>query len=182
MQYGGDVLRQGPFLSAIHAIDAVNDRLESPAERLLRRGGTRSSYLVLPLFALANAGVILSIDIFETHQELVQAIIAGLVIGKPLGMTLFAVFAVAIGIPTKPKSYSWRHVTGATALAGIGFTMSVFVAEQAFVSQDDFAAAKIGVFAASVLAALVGATLLWHDSSKNKNTKYWFEQMKLPNC
>ncbi len=166
MRYGGDALRLGPSLPAISAINAVHDRLESSAARLLRQGGTQSSYIVLPLFALANAGVVMSMDLFSTHSGLVLAIMGGLVIGKPLGMTAAAAFAVQIGIATKPDAYSWRHLIGATALAGIGFTMSLFVAGQAFGNEADFAAAKIAVFAASVLAACVGAALLWQGSNR----------------
>ncbi len=168
MRYGGDVLRQGPSLPAINAIDTVHDRLESPAARLLRHGGTRSSYVVLPLFALANAGVVISMDMFGTHFGLVLAIVVGLVVGKPLGMTAAAALAVRTGIATKPDAYSWRHLIGATVLAGIGFTMSLFVAGQAFASENDFAAAKIAVFTASVLAAFVGAALLWRNPTKNE--------------
>ena len=167
MRSGGDVLRHGPSLPAISAIDAVHDRLESPAARLLRHGGTQSSYVVLPLFALANAGVVMSMDVFGTHSGLVLAIMVGLVIGKPLGMATAALLAVRLGLATKPDAYSWRHLVGATALAGIGFTMSLFVAGQALESAADFAAAQIAVFAASVLAACVGTALLYSGSGKS---------------
>ncbi|CAH1198182.1 Na(+)/H(+) antiporter NhaA [Candidatus Nitrotoga sp. BS] len=167
MRYGGDVLRLGPSLSAISALDAVHDRLESPADRLLRQWGNRSSYVVLPLFALANAGVVMSTDIFETHSGLVLAIMTGLIIGKPLGMGAAAAIAVRMGIARKPDAYTWRHLIGAAALAGIGFTMSLFVAGQAFASEEDFAAAKIAVFAASVIAACVGTALLYSAPAKS---------------
>lgn len=166
MRYGDDVLRQGPSLPAINTINAIHDRLESPAARLLRQVGTRSSYVVLPLFALANAGVVMSVDIFETHFGLELAIIVGLVVGKPLGMTAAAALAVRIGIATKPDAYSWLHLIGATSLAGIGFTMSLFVAGQAFASESDFSAAKVAVFAASVLAACIGTALLWRGTNE----------------
>lgn len=168
MRYGGDVLRDGPSLPALNAIDTVHDRLESPAARLLRQGGTRSSYVVLPLFALANAGVVMSMDVVGTHSGLMLAIVAGLVIGKPLGMAAAAALAIRTGIASKPDAYSWRHLIGATALAGIGFTMSLFVAGEAFESEADFAAAKVAVFAASIIAACLGAALLWRDSSETK--------------
>jgi Na+:H+ antiporter, NhaA family len=81
---GGEVLRHGPSAPAMRALDAIHDRLESPADRLLRNAGARSSYLVLPLFALANAGVALRIDTFGGRERLMAAILAGLVVGKPL--------------------------------------------------------------------------------------------------
>ena len=157
----GEVLRSGPSLPALRALDAIHDRLESPADRLLRHAGARSSYLVLPLFALANAGVALSSEVWSAHQPLLLAIMTGLVIGKPLGLLSASALAVRLGVAVKPDEYSWRQLGGAGALAGIGFTMSLFIAGQAFPIGSDFAAAKIGVFAASILSALIGVALLW---------------------
>jgi Na+:H+ antiporter, NhaA family len=159
---GGEVLRHGPSLPTLRAIEEIHDRLESPADRLLRRGGAQSSYVVLPLFALANAGVVVSAGAWAEHQALMLAIMAGLVIGKPLGLLGAAALAVWLGLAVKPEAYSWRQVAGAGALAGIGFTMSLFIAGQAFPAEDDFAAAKIAVFAASVLSAAIGTVLLWN--------------------
>jgi NhaA family Na+:H+ antiporter len=159
--HGGDVLRRGPSLPALQALDAIHDRLESPADRLLRHMGARSSYLVLPIFALANAGVAISEDVLGGHEPLMLAIIAGLVVGKPLGILLAAVLAVAAGLAVKPADYTWRQLAGAGALAGIGFTMSLFIAGEAFPAAEDFAAAKIAVFAASVISAILGVVLLW---------------------
>ncbi|MGH6947578.1 MAG: Na+/H+ antiporter NhaA [Kiloniellales bacterium] len=158
---GGEVLRHGPSLPVLHALDAIHDRLESPAARLLRHAGSRSSYLVLPLFALANAGVALTVAVVSGHQQLMLAIVVGLAIGKPLGMVSVSALTVWLGIAVKPEEYSWRQLAGAGTLAGIGFTMSLFIAGQAFPVAADFAAAKIAVFVASVLSAVVGVTLLW---------------------
>lgn len=158
--HGGEVLRHGPSTPALRALDAIHDRLESPADRLLRHAGARSSYLVLPLFALANAGVVIAPDVLEGRGMLVLAIAAGLVLGKPLGMLGAAALAVRLGVALKPAEYSWLQLAGASALAGIGFTMSLFIAGQAFADPGDFAAAKIAVFAASIASALLGAGLL----------------------
>jgi NhaA family Na+:H+ antiporter len=160
----GEVLTHGPSAPALHALDAIYDRLESPADRLLRHAGARSSYAVLPIFALANAGVVINLDVFSGHGWLMAAIVAGLVIGKPLGVFLAAAAAVRAGVAVKPAEYTWRQLAGAGALAGIGFTMSLFIAGQAFPSATDFSAAKIAVFAASVLSAIVGTALLWGAS------------------
>jgi NhaA family Na+:H+ antiporter len=161
----GDVLRHGPSLPALRALDAIHDRLESPADRLLRHAGARSSYVVLPLFALANAGVALTADALRGHEALMLAILAGLVLGKPLGMVSVSALAVWLRIASKPAAYSWRQLCGAGALAGIGFTMSLFIAGQAFPTEQDFAAAKIAVFAASVLSAVIGVAVLWKARS-----------------
>jgi NhaA family Na+:H+ antiporter len=127
----------------------------------LRHAGARSSYVVLPLFALANAGEVMTTDVVSGHQPLMLAIMAGLVIGKPLGMLSASAIAVWLGVAVKPDAYSWRQVAGAGALAGIGFTMSLFIAGQAFPAASDFAAAKVAVFAASVLSSIIGVALLW---------------------
>jgi NhaA family Na+:H+ antiporter len=157
----GEVLRHGPSVPTLRALDAIHDRLESPADRLLRHAGARSSYLVLPIFALANAGVSMATEVISGHQTLMLAIIIGLTLGKPLGLVGASALAVRLGIATKPAAYSWRQLAGAGALAGIGFTMSLFIAGQAFPVEVDFAAAKIAVFIASVLSAAIGAGLLW---------------------
>jgi Na+:H+ antiporter, NhaA family len=158
--HGGEVLRHGPSTPALRALDAIHNRLESPADRLLRRAGARSSYLVLPVFALANAGVALRIDTFSGRERLMAAIIAGLVVGKPVGIMLASALAVVTRLALKPEAYSWAQLAGAAALGGIGFTMSLFIAGEAFRSGADFEAAKIAVFIASVLSAIIGVTLL----------------------
>ena len=160
--HGGEQLRRGPSAPALEALDAIHDRLESPADRMLRVVAPRSSYLVLPVFALANAGVAVGTDVFSRHGLLVLAIMSGLVIGKPLGFVLASVLAVRLGLAQKPGAYSWRHLAGAGALAGIGFTMSLFIAGQAFPLAGDFAVAKIAVFAASVLSSVLGVAVLWN--------------------
>lgn len=158
----GEVLRHGPSLPAMRALDAIHDRLESPADRLLRNAGGRSSYVVLPLFALANAGVAITTDALVGHEPLMLGIIVALVIGKPLGLVSASAIAVWLGIATKPDEYSWRQLIGAGALAGIGFTMSLFIASQAFPTESDFAAAKIAVFAGSIASAILGVAILWN--------------------
>jgi NhaA family Na+:H+ antiporter len=166
---GEDVLRHGPSLPALRALDQIHDRLESPADRFLRHVEPWSSYLVLPLFALANAGVVISMGVIGGHEPLIAAIAAGLVIGKPVGLVGAAALAVWSGAAVKPQEYSWTQLTGAGALAGIGFTMSLFIAGQAFSAETTFAAAKIAVFAASVIAAMIGVAILWWAGRKEEN-------------
>jgi NhaA family Na+:H+ antiporter len=161
-EHEGEVLRHGPSLPTLRALDAIHDRLESPADRMLRQVAPRSSYAVLPLFALANAGVVMSLGVLNGHESLMLAIVGGLVIGKPLGLVLACVVAVKLGWAVKPHEYSWRQLVGAGALAGIGFTMSLFIAAQAFPDESAFAAAKIAVFLASVISAVLGVGILWN--------------------
>ena len=117
---------------------------------------------MLPVFALANAGVVIAAQAWGAHGMLMAGIICGLTIGKPVGFLLASWLAVKAGVAEKPNAYSWRQLLGAGALAGIGFTMSLFIAGQAFPVGEDFAAAKIAVFAASVLSAIIGVAILWN--------------------
>lgn len=160
-EHGGEQFRHGPSAPALRELDQIHDRLESPADRLLRHVAPRSSYLVLPVFALANAGVVIAAEALAGHGMLMAAIICGLTIGKPAGFLLASWLAVKLGVAEKPVAYSWRQLIGAGALAGIGFTMSLFIAGQAFPVASDFAAAKIAVFIASVASAAVGVAILW---------------------
>jgi Na+:H+ antiporter, NhaA family len=158
----GEVLRSGPSVPTLQALDAIHDRLQSPADRLLRYAGARATYVVLPIFALANAGVAILPEVISGRQILMLAIIVGLTIGKPLGLLGASAIAVRLGIATKPVAYTWRQLAGAGALAGIGFTMSLFIASQAFPVDFDFAASKIAVFIASVLSVAIGTAILWN--------------------
>ncbi|MFS8609105.1 MAG: Na+/H+ antiporter NhaA [Gammaproteobacteria bacterium] len=154
-------LRHGPSEPALRALDAINDRLMSPNERLLRTVFPQSSFIVLPIFALANAGVEMTSEVLAGHGALILAISLGLVVGKPLGFLAAAALAVRLGVAEKPEGYSWRQLAGAGALAGIGFTMALFIAGQAYALETEFAAAKIAVFAASSVSAAIGIALLW---------------------
>src|SRR5690606_967069 len=151
---------------ALRALDAINDRLMSPTERLLRTVAPQSSFVVLPLFALANAGVELSDAVIAGHESLMLAIAAGLVIGKPVGFFLLSMLAVRRGVAAKRRGYPWRQVAGAGSLAGSGFTMALFIAGQAYELETEFAAAKVAVFAASSVSALLGVVLLWKPAAE----------------
>src|SRR5690606_15660892 len=135
------------------------------ADKLLRSVEPLSSYLVLPIFALANAGVIIAPSVFEGNWQFMLAIILGLVAGKPIGVFAGAWIASALKIADKPSSYSWRQLLGAGAIQGIGFTMSIFIASLAFTAED-FPAAKIAIFIASFVAAVLGTMILWRKEKE----------------
>jgi NhaA family Na+:H+ antiporter len=160
-RHGSEDMRHKLSNAALRAIDAIYDRLESPAARVLRHVELRSSYIVLPIFAFANAGVTITPGLLDGRGGLVLAIVAGLVIGKPAGLLAASYVAVKLGLARKPEAYRWDQVLGAGCLAGIGFTMSLFIAGQSFFVPADYDAAKIAIFGASVLAATLGAAVLW---------------------
>jgi NhaA family Na+:H+ antiporter len=159
--HAGEAMRPGPSEPALRTLDAIHDRIEAPADKLLRSVEPWSSYVVLPIFALANAGVAWSLGVFEGHGRLMCAITLGLVLGKPVGIVLAAWLAVLSGIADKPVAYSGRQLCGAGALGGIGFTMSLFIAGEAFPDRADYAAAKIAIFLASLIAGALGVLILW---------------------
>jgi NhaA family Na+:H+ antiporter len=165
-QRGPEEMRHLLSAGSLKAIDAIHDRMESPAARLLRHVEIRSSYIVLPIFAFANAGVTIGPGLLDGRGGLVLAIVAGLVVGKPLGLFGASYIAVKAGLATKPDAYRWDQVLAAGCLAGIGFTMSLFIAGQSYPLQSDFDAAKIGIFIASIIAAMLGVGLLWWSSRK----------------
>ena len=159
------------FESGIHAtIAGVAMGLLTPAPvaaKLQRQLLPLTTFVVVPLFALANAGVRIDVDSLGSHgpRTVLLAVVAGLVVGKIVGVTAFAWLAVRLGLGHLPAELSWAHVVGVAAVAGIGFTVSLFVADLAFVHSAELdAAAKTGVMVASVIAALLGGALLWRSA------------------
>lgn len=171
--HSNEQYRRGPSVAALEALDAIHARLESPADHMLRGMAPRSSYLVLPVFALANAGLSLTtLNVINSeHVVLALAIICGLVIGKPVGFIVASFISVRAGLAHKSDAYSWRQLCGTGALAGIGFTMSLFIASQALPLEHDFAVAKIAVFVASILSSCIGVALLWHTTGNTVQNK-----------
>jgi NhaA family Na+:H+ antiporter len=157
----GEAMRHGPSEPVLRALDAIHSRIESPADRLLRTVEPWSSYVALPIFALANAGVAWSSGVLDGQHRLVLAVALGLVVGKPVGIIAASWLAVRSGIAAKPDAYSWRQLCGAGALGGIGFTMSLFIAGIAFTDPAHYAAAKIAIFVASLIAGGAGVLILW---------------------
>jgi NhaA family Na+:H+ antiporter len=112
----------------------------------------------MPLFAFANAGVRIGGPI--EHAEIAIGVLAGLIIGKPLGITAAAFITVKSGMAKLPDGVNWASLLGYACLAGIGFTMSLFIAMLAFDQTALVEAAKLGIFAGSLLAGIAGAIVL----------------------
>lgn len=125
-----------------------------------------SSFVVLPIFALANAGIVLDRESLQAAIEtpVAAAVALGLVAGKIIGLSAGVALAVRLGVSSLPRGVGWLHVLGVGALAGIGFTVSLFITELAYDSQAIIDAAKIGVLAGSILAAAIGIALLLRAS------------------
>lgn len=131
----------------------------SPVERLEIGLHPWVGFVVMPLFALANAGMLISLE--DMANPVAVAVFVGFTLGKPVGVFAFSWMAVRAGIASLPPELNWRLVAGGGLLAGIGFTMALFIADIAF-SPDLINGAKLGIFLASVSSAIAGlAWLLW---------------------
>jgi NhaA family Na+:H+ antiporter len=132
----------------------------TPLQRMEHALEAPVAYVIMPLFALANAGVALSGVGGAARSPVALGVALGLLFGKPLGVTVATVLAVRSGAADLPTGVAWRHVHGAGWLAGIGFTMSLFVAGLAFPDPAFLDLAKIGVLTASCIAGATGYFLL----------------------
>jgi NhaA family Na+:H+ antiporter len=146
------------------ALDLSNIAKESvsPLDRLELALHPWSSFVIIPIFALANAGVrFVDVDLLSAAASNVAlGVAAGLVMGKSIGISLATYFAVKVGIGRLPPRSSWREVFGLAALAGIGFTVSLFITELAFTDPQIVDRAKIGIFIGSTVAGILGYLIL----------------------
>ena len=145
------------------AVEEAGAAAQSPLQRLEHALSPWVAFAVVPVFALANAGIDLSsIRWGEAFSSaLTLGVIVGLVAGKFIGISGFSWLAVRLGIGRLPAGVDWRQVMGAAWLAGIGFTMSLFIAQLAFAQPEQVEAAKLGILVASCMAAALGIAWLW---------------------
>jgi NhaA family Na+:H+ antiporter len=152
-------------------MEKITERMQSPALRLERSLVPWTTYLILPLFALANAGVVINPDSLGTlTSPLSIGIILGLVVGKPLGISLLSWGATRLGLASLPAGVEWRQFISASCLAGIGFTMSIFISGAAFSDPLLQEVSKLAILAASILAALLGSGALLLSSPSAETT------------
>ena len=155
-------------LSVVKALEKACLYVETPLQRLEPMTHPWMAFVIMPLFALANAGVTLPSDFGPVlAQPLALGTIVGLVAGKQIGLTLFSWVAVRLGWASLPAGVNWKHIYGAGWLAGIGFTMSIFIATLAF-DGEDLNAAKTAILAASLLAGFGGAICLSRVSAASR--------------
>ena len=147
-------------LAAVIALEDACEKVESPLHRLEHALHGWVSYLVMPLFALANAGVVLGGGLSGLSAPAGLGVLLGLVVGKQVGVAGFSWLAVRSGLASLPGGVTWRHVYGGAWLAGIGFTMSLFIANLAFGSGALLDGSKLAILSASVIAALGGWLVL----------------------
>jgi Na+:H+ antiporter, NhaA family len=159
---GGEDASTEEHHAALWELEEVTERAQAPMLRFEHALHPWVAFLIVPLFALANAGVRLDIDIGATLQQPVAlGVLFGLIIGKQVGITVAAALVVRLGLASLPDGVGWRHIYGAAWLGGIGFTMSLFIATLAYGdSAAELDLAKVAILGASVIAGVGGFVLL----------------------
>jgi len=143
---------------ALFALKDASEGVTAPILRLETALHNFSAFVVMPLFAFANAGVAIGLSI--QHAAITLGVLAGLVIGKPLGIMAAALLGVKSGIAKLPAAVGWASLLGYACLAGIGFTLSLFIAMLGFDGTASIDAAKQGILAGSLLAGIAGVIIL----------------------
>lgn len=147
--------------SALLALEEACEHAEAPLQRLEHGLHPWVSFFIMPVFALANAGVVLRGNWSEMMAHPVSlGVLLGLVLGKQIGITAFVWLAVKSKLAELPRGLSWRRIYGLSWLAGIGFTMSLFTARLAFSHEPELTAAKFGILIASFIAGGIGWLIL----------------------
>lgn len=157
----------GPFhqeerLGTLLALEHVCHDAMSPLQRMEHEMNRWVIFGVMPVFALANAGISLGwTELLDSlSHPVTQGVAFGLLLGKPLGILAFSWLAVRLRLADLPERVSWKQILGVGVLGGIGFTMSLFITNLAFRQSNLIADAKVGIFAASLLAGIIGYLLL----------------------
>lgn len=144
---------------AVEKIGSAYEHVQNPLLRLEHALHPLSAFFIMPIFALANAGVAFGGDI-EMVQPITLGIIAGLLIGKPLGIIGLTWLISKLGWIGKPASCQWNHIIGAGLLAGVGFTMSIFITGLAFSDAGSIDSAKLAIVGTSLSAGIIGVLFL----------------------
>lgn len=157
---GSMVMCSREHQEALLRMEAATDAAQAPLQRMEHVLHNYVAFFIMPLFAIANAGVSFGGAGSALGSPVVWGIALGLIVGKPVGITLASLIAVRSGAADLPGGVSWRHLHGAAWLGGIGFTMSLFIAGLAFSDAATLDTAKLGILGASVCAGLVGFAIL----------------------
>jgi NhaA family Na+:H+ antiporter len=151
----------------IAEIETLNEKAQTPLQKLEHALHPITAYFILPVFALSNAGVRIDGSFINMLLHPVSlGIIAGLVLGKFLGISLFSHMMVWLKISSLPKGVSWKQIYGVAFLAGIGFTMSMFISDLAFKEDEYKQIAKVGIMTASFISATIG--MIWLGTGTKK--------------
>lgn len=149
-----------------HQIDALEDiaynydKVQNPLVKLEHQLHGLSAFIIMPLFAFSNAGVILDFSAVSQNFMVVLGVVLGLIVGKPIGIVGFTYLAQKLHLVKKPVDLGWDEIIAVGFLGGIGFTMSIFITQLAFLDQSVIGAVKLGIFFASFIAGILGVVLI----------------------
>ena len=162
----GSLITNEEQQAAVHGLEQACERVQPPLHRMEHELHPWVTFFIMPVFALANAGVALTGDLAAMFSgPITLGVILGLLIGKPVGITLASWLAVRSGAASLPAGVTMAHIHAAGWLGGIGFTMSLFVAGLAFTDEARLTMAKLGILTASLCAAVIGSILLLRCAS-----------------
>ncbi|MFX0167877.1 MAG: Na+/H+ antiporter NhaA [Candidatus Hodarchaeota archaeon] len=177
---GESVLTNKTQRSAVLGLEAICKDVQTPLQRMEYLLQPWVGYAIVPIFALANAGVLLAFDITVIASGTVAlGVIIGLVLGKQLGIVVFSWASVRMGLANKPKDLSWRQIHAVSCLGGIGFTMSLFMADLTFSGHPLLDISKIAILLASLIAGLLGFFLLGGMKMTSTLVRQKFLQLKV---
>ncbi len=164
-----NLLKNDEMRAKVRALGEGVHLVQAPAQILEHKMHLPSAYIVIPIFALANAGISInwsSMTSIASHP-IAMGIALGLVVGKLIGIAGFSWVAVKLGITTLPQGLNFKHIIGVSLMGGIGFTMSIFIAELGFADQDhNLLMAKTGILLASAFAGISGFAWLYFTAQK----------------
>ena len=153
-------------IAQIDNLEEISEKVQSPLQLLERRLHNWVAYFIVPIFALANAGVAFNSNVNLDYALIVNVAIA-LVVGNFAGVSIFSFLSLKLRITELPKDVNYMHILGVAFLAGVGFTMSIFIANLAFISNPVFIdSAKIGILLGSLISGISGYALLKFTSKK----------------
>lgn len=166
-----NIVTNDELRSRVHALGEGVQLVQAPAQTLEHKLHLPSAFLVIPIFALANAGVPIDWSALDQviFHPVSMGIMAGLVLGKLIGIAGFTWVAVKMGISSMPEGMNFKHLVGVAFMGGIGFTMSIFIAELGFANHaEDLLMAKTGILFASLTAGIVGFVWLYMTGNKSQ--------------
>lgn len=158
-----DIIHNSKLRSLVGSLGDGANLAQAPAQRMEHSMHLPVAYLVIPIFALANAGIPIDFANFlqQLNNPISLGVILGLVVGKPLGIVLFTLLTLKMGWASMPEGINLQRIIGVGLLAGIGFTMSIFIADLGFDGvPTDLLAAKTGIILASLIAGVSGVIVL----------------------
>ena len=170
---GYSILLNQEHLYAVQALELACQDVETPLQRLMHALHPWVAFLILPIFAMGNTGLLFKGIVFSEaiSNPVIIGIIVGLVFGKPIGIMLFSYISVKSGMASLPKEVRWSHILGGAMLGGIGFTMSLFLSELSFSDPHIIEYGRIAILTGSILSAIIGMSYLGFISISAQNKK-----------